>query len=67
LEILSPSNTPQKSKQKSGAKCFNPERTQYRKRKNFLILFMIFGARKVYKVLVGKPKGKRPLGRPRHR
>jgi hypothetical protein len=22
--------------------------------------------RKVYKVLVGKPKGKRPLGRPRH-
>jgi hypothetical protein len=23
--------------------------------------------RKVYKVLVGKPKGKRPLGRPRHR
>jgi hypothetical protein len=23
--------------------------------------------RKVYKVLVGKAKGKRPLGRPRHR
>jgi hypothetical protein len=23
--------------------------------------------RKVYNVLVGKPKGKRPLGRPRHR
>jgi hypothetical protein len=23
--------------------------------------------RKVYKVLVGKPKGKRPLGRPRSR
>jgi hypothetical protein len=23
--------------------------------------------RKVYKGLVGKPKGKRPLGRPRHR
>jgi hypothetical protein len=23
--------------------------------------------RKVYKVLVGKPRGKRPLGRPRHR
>jgi hypothetical protein len=23
--------------------------------------------RKVYKVLVGKPKGERPLGRPRHR
>jgi hypothetical protein len=23
--------------------------------------------RKVYKVLIGKPKGKRPLGRPRHR
>jgi hypothetical protein len=23
--------------------------------------------RKVYKVLVGMPKGKRPLGRPRHR
>jgi hypothetical protein len=23
--------------------------------------------RKVYKVLAGKPKGKRPLGRPRHR
>jgi hypothetical protein len=23
--------------------------------------------RKVYKVFVGKPKGKRPLGRPRHR
>jgi hypothetical protein len=23
--------------------------------------------RKVYKVLVGKPKGRRPLGRPRHR
>jgi hypothetical protein len=23
--------------------------------------------RKVYRVLVGKPKGKRPLGRPRHR
>jgi hypothetical protein len=23
--------------------------------------------RKLYKVLVGKPKGKRPLGRPRHR
>jgi hypothetical protein len=23
--------------------------------------------RKVYKVLVGKPKGKRPLGSPRHR
>jgi hypothetical protein len=22
---------------------------------------------KLYKVLVGKPKGKRPLGRPRHR
>jgi hypothetical protein len=22
--------------------------------------------RKVYKVLVGKPKGKRPLGRPKH-
>jgi hypothetical protein len=22
--------------------------------------------RKVYKVLVGKPEGKRPLGRPRH-
>jgi hypothetical protein len=25
------------------------------------------GERKVYKVLVGKPKGRRPLGRPRHR
>jgi hypothetical protein len=25
------------------------------------------GERKLYKVLVGKPKGKRPLGRPRHR
>jgi hypothetical protein len=24
-------------------------------------------ARKVYKVLVGKPEGKRPLGRPRRR
>jgi hypothetical protein len=24
------------------------------------------GERKVYRVLVGKPKGKRPLGRPRH-
>jgi hypothetical protein len=23
--------------------------------------------RKVYKVLVGKPEGKRPLGKPRHR
>jgi hypothetical protein len=23
--------------------------------------------RKVYKVLVGRPEGKRPLGRPRHR
>jgi hypothetical protein len=23
--------------------------------------------RKLYKVLVGKPEGKRPLGRPRHR
>jgi hypothetical protein len=23
--------------------------------------------RKLYKVLVGRPKGKRPLGRPRHR
>jgi hypothetical protein len=23
--------------------------------------------RKVYKVLLGKPKGKRPLGKPRHR
>jgi hypothetical protein len=23
--------------------------------------------KKVYKVLVGKPEGKRPLGRPRHR
>jgi hypothetical protein len=23
--------------------------------------------RKVYKVLLGKPQGKRPLGRPRHR
>jgi hypothetical protein len=23
--------------------------------------------RKVYKILVGKPKGKRPLGRPRRR
>jgi hypothetical protein len=23
--------------------------------------------RKVYKVLVGKPEGKRPVGRPRHR
>jgi hypothetical protein len=23
--------------------------------------------RKVYKVLVGKPEGRRPLGRPRHR
>jgi hypothetical protein len=23
--------------------------------------------RKVYSVLVGKPEGKRPLGRPRHR
>jgi hypothetical protein len=23
--------------------------------------------RKVYKVLVGEPEGKRPLGRPRHR
>jgi hypothetical protein len=23
--------------------------------------------RKVYKVVVGKPEGKRPLGRPRHR
>jgi hypothetical protein len=23
--------------------------------------------RKVYKVFVGKPEGKRPLGRPRHR
>jgi hypothetical protein len=23
--------------------------------------------RKVYKVLVGKPEGKKPLGRPRHR
>jgi hypothetical protein len=27
----------------------------------------IGGERKLYKVLVGKPKGKRPLGRPRHR
>jgi hypothetical protein len=25
------------------------------------------GGRKVYRVLVGKPEGKRPLGRPRHR
>jgi hypothetical protein len=25
------------------------------------------GERKVYKVLVGKPEGRRPLGRPRHR
>jgi hypothetical protein len=25
------------------------------------------GARKVYKVLVGKPDGKRPFGRPRRR
>jgi len=25
------------------------------------------GRRGVYKVLVGKPEGKRPLGRPRHR
>jgi hypothetical protein len=25
------------------------------------------GERKVYKVLVGKPEGKRPLGRPRRR
>jgi hypothetical protein len=25
------------------------------------------GERNVYKVLVGKPEGKRPLGRPRHR
>jgi hypothetical protein len=23
--------------------------------------------RKLYKILVGQPKGKRPLGRPRHR
>jgi hypothetical protein len=23
--------------------------------------------RKVYRILVGKPEGKRPLGRPRHR
>jgi hypothetical protein len=25
------------------------------------------GERKVYKILVGKPEGKRPLGRPRRR
>jgi hypothetical protein len=25
------------------------------------------GGRGVYRVLVGRPKGKRPLGRPRHR
>jgi hypothetical protein len=25
------------------------------------------GERKVYKVLVGKPEGRRPLGRPKHR
>jgi hypothetical protein len=25
------------------------------------------GLRNVYKILIGKPEGKRPLGRPRHR
>jgi hypothetical protein len=25
------------------------------------------GERKVYRVLVGKPEGKKPLGRPKHR
>ena len=39
-------------------------RTIHRKKRkvNQLILF-----RGVYRVLVGKPEGKRPLGRPRHR
>ena len=27
----------------------------------------VFARRGVYRVLVGKPEGKRPLGRPRHR
>jgi hypothetical protein len=30
-------------------------------------LLYIGEERKVYKVLVGKPEGRRPLGRPRHR
>jgi hypothetical protein len=30
-------------------------------------VFSYYCRRKVYKVLVGKPEGKRPLGRPRHR
>ena len=31
------------------------------------ILVWIFGERRVYRFLVGKPEGKRPLGRPRRR
>ena len=27
----------------------------------------MYGGRDAYRVLVGKPEGKRPLGRPRHR
>jgi hypothetical protein len=29
-------------------------------------MWLTLERRKVYKVLVGKPEGKRPLGRPRH-
>ena len=33
----------------------------------WIILAWICGSRGVYRVLVGKPEGKRPLGRPRRR
>ena len=33
----------------------------------WIILGFICGKRGVYRVLVGKPEGKRPLGRPRRR
>ena len=33
----------------------------------WIILGWIYGERAVYRVLVGKVWGKRPLGRPRHR
>ena len=33
----------------------------------WIILGWIYGKRVVYRVLLGKPEGKRPLGRPRFR
>jgi hypothetical protein len=38
-----------------------------RKLKKYIVNFYVGETRNAYRILVGKPEGKRPLGRPRHR